>query len=81
MAKIICVNCGVKISFMRGDKTPKVCPRCKKNPSVKETKEEKVGKYKKPKHEKYFKDSVIEDVKDADSVPEMPESDWPDSVL
>ena len=78
MASVICVNCGVKISYMRGDKTPKICPRCKNNPSEKSIR--KVGEYEKPKkRKKYFKEpDIIEEVKDVDPVPEVPESDWPD---
>ena len=64
MGKVICVNCGVKISFM--GKKLKKCTRCGNDPLVKV---EKQGEYKKTKKKKFFKDDIIEEVKDAGNMP------------
>ena len=73
MGKVICVNCGAKISFM-GNKL-KECPRCKKNPLVKEE-VERFGSYSKSKKKKHFKDNtMIEETKDAGDLPEVQDGD------
>ena len=69
MGKLVCVNCGAEVYF--AGKKLKVCPRCKKNPLVKDEEPKRFGSYSKPKKKKHFSDeSVIEDVKDEGDVSE-----------
>ena len=73
MGKYICKHCGVEICTARGDKDPKVCPRCGRNPLVKEV-EKKFGEYVPQKrNKKHFRGPEIEVTKSEDSMPEVQE--------
>ena len=73
MGKYICNHCGVQICTCKGDKAPKVCTRCGKDPLAEPQNEKKFGEYVSQKRKKHFRGPEIEVTKSEDNLPEVQE--------